>query len=97
MLKPAAFTDANGASATLQRIEWAPGTGSGPGTVKLKVTPHTGVAGHIVDFLELDGTVSLSLTVDDATVDAANGTLSWPVAAQPWEDGDTLMVRVYSP
>ena len=91
VLKPASFTDANGASATIQRIAWE------AGAVKLKVTPHTGIAGHIVDFLELDGTVSLSLTVDDATVDAANGTLIWPVAAQPWEDGDTLMVRVYSP
>ena len=27
VLKPAAFTDANGASATLERIAWEPGTG----------------------------------------------------------------------
>ena len=87
-LEPAAFTDANGASATIQRIEWA------AGTVKLEVTPNGALADHMLDFIELDGTVSLSLDVVDATVDSANDTLSWSVASQPWEDGDKLMVRI---
>ena len=87
-LEPAAFTDANGASATIQRIEWA------SDTVKVKVSPHTGLAGHRLDFIELDGSVSLSLQIDDATVDAANKTLSWTVSEQPWEDGDKLMLRI---
>ena len=86
-LEPAAFTDANGA-ATIQRIEWA------AGTVKLEVTPNGALADHMLDFIELDGTVSLSLDVVDATVDSANDTLSWSVASQPWEDGDKLMVRI---
>ena len=89
VLKPASFTDTDGASASIERIAWEPS-----GTVKLKVSPHTGLAGHVVDFIELDGTVSLSLKVDDAMVDAANDTLSWSVASQPWDDGDELMVRV---
>ncbi len=88
ILKPASFTDANNASASLQRIEWV------SDTVKVKVSPHTGLAGHRLDFIELDGSVSLSLVVDEATVDAANGTLSWAVAEQPWEDGDKLMVQI---
>ena len=88
VLKPAMFTDADGASATIERIEWE------SGTVKLEVSQHTVVAGHVLDFIELDGTVSLSLHADDAKVDAANDTLSWSVASQPWEDGDELMVRV---
>ena len=54
-LKPASFTDANGASATIQRIEWE------SGAVKLTLSPHTGLTGQIVDFIELDGTASLSL------------------------------------
>ena len=87
-LEPAAFTDANGASATIQRIEWA------AGTVKLEVTPNGALADHMLDFIELDGTVSLSLDVVDATVDSANDTLSWSVASQPWADGDKLMVRI---
>ena len=89
VLKPASFTDANNASATLQRIEWA------SGTVKIKVSPHTGLTGQTVDFIELDGSVSLSLGADDATVDAANNTLSWAVASQPWHDGDKLMLRIH--
>ncbi|MDE2823944.1 MAG: hypothetical protein OXK79_10625 [Chloroflexota bacterium] len=88
ILKPASFTDVNNASASLQRIEWT------SGTVKVKVSPHTGLTGQTVDIIELDGTVSLSLNIDDATIDAANNTLSWTVAEQPWHDGDKLMVRI---
>ena len=88
VLKPASFTDDGGAAATIERIEWE------SGTVKLEVSPHTGLSGHVLDFIELDGTVSLSLNADQATVDADNDTLSWSVASQPWEDGDELMVRV---
>ena len=87
VLKPASFTDA-GATTTIERIEWE------AETVNLKLTPHTALAGRVVDFIELDGKVSLSLIVDDATVDAANDTLSWVVSSQPWEDGDELMLRV---
>ena len=98
VLKPTAFTDGNSASATLQRIAWeAPSTGSGQaGAVKLKLTPHTGLANHVVDFIGLDGKVILSLDADDATVDAANNTLSWPVTYQPWKDGDKLMLRIHN-
>ena len=88
VLKPASFTSADGASATIERIEWE------SGTVKLEVSPHTGLSGHVLDFIVLDGSVSLSLHADDATVDAANDTLSWSVPSQPWDDGDELMVRV---
>ena len=93
VLKPASFTDANGASATLERIAWEPGVGES-GTVKLKLTPQDGIADHIIDFIALDGSVSLSLQVANATVDAANRTLSWTVASQPWENGDKLMLRI---
>jgi len=95
VLKPASFTDANGASATIESISYEPAAGSGQtGTVKLEVDPHTGLANHVVDFIELDGSVSLSLNVADATVDSANDTLSWSVSSSPWEDGDKLMVRI---
>ena len=89
VLKPTAFTDGNNASATLQRIAWE------SGTVKLKLSPHTGLANHVLDFIVLDGKVSLSLDADEATVDAANNTLSWPVSYQPWKSGDKLMLRIH--
>ena len=97
VLKPATFTDANGASSTLSSISYESGTvkvevttGSGSGT-----RPDDALSGHVLDFIELDGTVSLSLDVGEATVDAPNDTLSWSVESQPWKDGDLLMVRVY--
>ena len=69
VLKPSDFTDANDASATIQRIAWEAGTG-GSGTVKLKLSPHDGIAGHTLHFIALDGSVPLSLKVADATVDS---------------------------
>ncbi len=93
VLKPVTFTDANGGSATISSISYE------SSTVKVEVTPDAALAGHIVDFIELDGTVSLSLDVADATGDLSTGsgqagTLSWSVSSQPWEDGDMLMVRI---
>ena len=97
VLKPASFTDANGASATVESISYVPPSSMSSvqvGTVKVKVKPNDALDDHILDFIELDGTVSLSLDVADATVDSANDRLSWSVASQPWEDGDKLMVRI---
>ena len=88
VLKPASFTGATGSSATIGRISWE------SGVVKVEVTPDDALAGQVVDFIEIDGTVSLSLKVADATVDARNDTLSWSVSSQPWESGDKLMARV---
>ncbi len=88
VLKPETFTDANAASTTIERIAWE------SGTVKLKLTPHNGIANHVVDFIALDGSASLSLNVSDATVDAANHTLNWAVSSQPWQNGDKMMVRI---
>lgn len=88
VLKPGAFTGANGASASVTRISWE------SGVVKIEVTPDDALTGQVVDFIELDGTVSLSLGAADATVDTANDTLSWTASSQPWESGDKLMVRI---
>ena len=93
VLKPAAFTDANGASATLERIAWESEVG-GSGTIKLQVNPPTGLTDQEVNFIALDGSVTLSLQVANATVDAANSTLSWIVGSQPWQSGDKLMMRI---
>ena len=100
VLKPASFTGADGSSATIERISYEPpSAGSGrAGTVKLAITagsdPDDLLGEHLLDFIELDGTVSLSLYVAAATVDTANDTLSWTASSQPWEDGDKLMLRI---
>ena len=93
VLKPTTFTDTNGVSATIERIAWEASAGES-GTVKLELSPHNGITGHVVDFIALDGSVVLTLNVADATVDAANDTLNWMVASQPWQSGDKLMLRI---
>ena len=91
VLKPASFADSGGATTTISRLEWA------TSTVKLNVSSTTGLANHVLDFIELDGTVSLSLAAADARVDTAANILIWSVESQPWEDGDKLMVRIRRP
>ena len=88
VLKPNTFTDANGASAAIRRISWE------SGTVEMALSPHDGLAGYVLDFIELDGSTALSLPIDRATADSANGALRWAAPSQPWESGDELMLRI---
>lgn len=89
MLKPASFAYANGASANVDGVTYE------TGAVKVEVTPDDTLSGYILDSIELDGTVSLSLDAADATVDAANDALSWSVSEQPWQESDKLMVHIH--
>ena len=98
VLKPTSFTGVSGISADITRVSWE------SGVVKIEIFtvgsdrgPNFAISRRIVDFIELDGSVSLSLDVSDAAVDAANDTLSWAVPSQPWEDGDRLMARIREP
>ena len=93
VLKPATFADANGATTTIERIAWEAGAGES-GAVKVTISPHEAVAGQALDVITLDGSEALTLNVADATLDAASDTLSWPVASQPWQSGDKLMLRI---
>ena len=88
ILKPTAFTTSNGASATVESISYE------SGTVRVKVVPWSSLSGHVLDFIELDGRVSLSLSVTNSTFHSAGNEFVWPVGSQPWEDGDKLMVRI---
>ena len=99
VLKPRAFTGASGAAATISRIAYEPSSsGSGKSAqVKIGATPDGALSGQMVDFIGLDGTVALTLSVAAATADSAAGTLTWPVATQPWKAGDKLMVRISPP
>ena len=87
VLKPAAFT-VGGASATITSLEWE------SGVVTMTLNPSASLAGHAVDFIALDGSVSLTLSFDDATQNG--GALTWSVASQPWNAGDLLMLRIRS-
>ena len=85
VLKPAAFT-VGGTTATITSLEWE------SGVVTMELNPSASLAGHAVDFIALDGSVSLTLSFDDAA--QSGGALTWSVASQPWNDGDLLMLRI---
>ena len=108
VLKPASFTGADGSTTTISSMAWEPSTTrSGPtsGSVKVEVAAtdlDEALSDYVLDFIELDGSVSLSLDVFDATVESGptsgsgsrTHTLTWTVSSQPWESGDELMVRI---
>ena len=96
VLSPATFPEANGGTSTIDSIAWeASNTDSGQGgMVTMGLRPVDAITGHTVDFIELDGSLLLSLDVGDASVDEENDSLSWTVESQPWDEGDLLMVRI---
>ena len=86
-VSPAGFT-VNGTSTEITSLEWS------NNKVVLTLDPHISLGSAVLSFIELDGSISLSLSATDATVDSAVGTHSWPVTTEPWEDGDKLMLRI---
>ena len=86
-VSPAEFT-AGGTATEISGLRWT------NNQVVLTLDPHVSLSGHVLDFIALDGSVSLSLFTDSATVDSAAGTHSWLVTTEPWENGDQLMVRI---
>ena len=90
-ISPLALTDANGANGALLALTWEAEAG-GVGAVKLLHTPNASLTGHTLEFIDLDGSVQLSLAVSDAQADDTS--LVWKVAEQPWQSGDQLMLRV---
>ena len=75
----------------INRIEWS------SSKVEMQLTPHNPLAGHHIDFIALDSSVSLRLDFNDAAVVTetdGSQALSWGVCEQPWEDGDKLMIRI---
>lgn len=92
VLEPASFTLEGAGSTTIERIEWK------SGSVLMELAPHSPLTDHHMDFIEIDGSVGLSLDFDDAvatTTDDGSNALSWTVADSPWADGDLLMLRIY--
>ena len=86
VLKP--YTASGADAATVSDISWK------SGTLKIRLDPVTAHTGHIIDFIDVDGDVALSLALSGATVDAAAKTLSWTVSSQPWKAGDKMMLRI---
>ena len=86
VVEPAGFT-VGGAATTLQALKWE------SGVVTMELSPAASLSGYDMDVIELDGSVSLTLSVAGATSNAG-GTLTWDAANQPWHAGDQLMLRL---
>ena len=87
VLKPASFT-VGSTSTEITSLEWS------NNQVVLTLGTHVTLSGQVLEFIALNGSVSLSLVADEATVDSTAGTYSWPMTSQPWESGDQLMLRI---
>ena len=87
VLEPDSFS-VGGTDTTISGLRWD------NGSVVLSLSPYTGLSGHKVDFIALDGSIALSLDTDSATGDSSAGTLAWAVESRPWQAGDLLMLRI---
>ena len=87
VLKPTSFTVGQTAI-QMTGLKWE------NNQVVLALDTFISLSGYVLDFIVLDGSVSLSLSVADAMVDAGVGTYSWSLGTQPWEAGDLLMLRI---
>ena len=88
VLKPATFTNANGATTTIESITYE------AGRVRVKITPWTAMRHQTLDVIRQDGTLLPPLILQNSAVEPHTNTLTWKVTPQPWEDGDKLMVRI---
>ena len=87
VLKPTSFT-VGSTSTELTSLEWS------SNQVVLTLGTHVSLSGQVLDFIDLNGNVALSLFADDATVDSTAGTYLWSMSSQPWANGDKLMLRI---
>ena len=87
VLNPASFS-VDGTSTPITGLKWE------SGSVVLSLSPFSSLSDHTLDFIELDGSVGLSLSASSATEDTTAGTLSWSVPDQPWHNADLLMLRI---
>ena len=86
VLEPASFS-LDGTTTTISSLKWE------DGEVTMALTPTTTLADYAIDFIDMTGTTTLSLTSDNASTTA----LTWTVPDKPWSDGDLLMLRLHNP
>ena len=86
-LSPADFSLDGSSTTTITSLKWE------DGEVTLALTPTTTLASYELDFIDVTGTTTLSLTSDNASTTP----LTWTVADAPWAAGDLLMLRIQEP
>ena len=87
VLRPAVIV-AEGLQTTITGLIWR------QGTISMSLEPFTSLAGYDIDIVDLDGSVRLTLSAAEASIDRDAGGLDWRAPTQPWGEGDTLMLRI---
>lgn len=82
-----------GRATTITGLRWE------SASVILTLDPFVSLGSYALEFrfIELDASISLILEASSATEDSEASTLTWEVMDQPWEGGDHLMLRVWTP
>ena len=91
VLKPKSLPVTEGVNTpTIQKATWE------AGRAVVEFEPSIPLEGHHLEFIALDGSLSLRLDFDDAleTIEGVKRTLAWNVCNQPWVNGDLLMLRI---
>ena len=86
VLDPASFA-LGGVTTAVASLKWD------SGTVTIDLSPTASLADYAIDFIDVNGTTTLSLTSDNASTTA----LTWTVPDKPWNAGDLLMLRIHKP
>ena len=86
VLEPNAFS-LDGTTTTIASLKWEDGTAT------MTLNPTASLANYAIDFIDVNGTTTLSLTSDNASTTP----LAWNVPDKPWSDGDLLMLRIHKP
>ena len=87
VVEPPGFT-VGGMATTVQALKWE------SGIVTMELSAAAPLVGYTVDFIALDGSVSLTLSFDDAVAGDDSSLLTWALPDQPWHAGDQLMLRI---
>ena len=86
VLKPNTLT-IDDSTATIESLKWE------DGAVTMTLNPTASLANYAIDFIDVNGTTTLSLSSDNASTTP----LTWTVPDKPWSDGDLLMLRIHKP
>ena len=87
VLKPTTFS-VSGPDMAFASLTWK------EGVVTLELEQFVALTGHAIDFIDMDGSVNLTLSFDETTAAEDSGIFTWTIAESPWQEGDQLLLRL---
>ena len=87
VLKPTTFS-VSGTDTAFASLTWK------EEVVTLELEQFVALTDHALDFIDIDGSVSLTLSFGEATAAEDSGIFTWTIAESPWQEGDQLLLRL---